>query len=271
MISPDLSDSHCNKDQGFKEAPHNNPWVGILIDGPMNAVPNLWKVLKIIQEALRNYFNRNIILPAYTLAHASLQLGLCSVPWSCPQACCGTPETEPDLNLLFFTLLTYLLSTLFILGWVTWGFSNVHAEHDNLGGHGRHLVGEAILVDTVHVSRKCILPIGFPFSLGVFSRKTSNIVCIIQCCSWESWICTWWIVLPSGPTILTSMSRKPPSATSNMRPIFVPDFTWNRDVERVSDVKGYLIKKAFFGMSIHCDKISIHTGQQSQTCHQPSY
>ncbi len=36
---------------------------------------------------------------------------------------------------------------------------------------------------------------------------------------------TWWMVLPSGPTIRTSMSRNPPSATSNMRPIFVPDFT----------------------------------------------
>jgi hypothetical protein len=33
------------------------------------------------------------------------------------------------------------------------------------------------------------------------------------------------MVLPSGPTIRTSMSRNPPSATSNMRPIFVPDFT----------------------------------------------
>ena len=39
----------------------------------------------------------------------------------------------------------------------------------------------------------------------------------------------------------------------------------------VSDMKGYLIKKAFFCMSIHSDKISFHTGQESQTCHQPSY
>ena len=48
MSSPDLSDSHCHKDQGLKEAPHNNPWVGVLIDGAMNAVPNLWRVLKIM-------------------------------------------------------------------------------------------------------------------------------------------------------------------------------------------------------------------------------
>ena len=39
--SPDLSDSHCNKDQSLEEAPHNNSWVGILIDGAMNTVPNL--------------------------------------------------------------------------------------------------------------------------------------------------------------------------------------------------------------------------------------
>ena len=73
-------------------------------------------------------------------------------------------------------------------------------------------------------------------------------------------MCTWWIVLPSGPTILTSMSRKPPSATSNMRPIFVPDFTWKRNVYGILDESGYLIKKAFFGMSIYSDKIGFYTG-----------
>ena len=45
---------------------------------------------------------------------------------------------------------------------------SVHREHHNLRRHRAHLVGEAVLVDTIHVSRKCILPIGFPFSLGAF-------------------------------------------------------------------------------------------------------
>ena len=48
MSSPNLSDSHRNKDQGLKEAPHNNSWVGVLIDSAMNAVPNLWRVPLII-------------------------------------------------------------------------------------------------------------------------------------------------------------------------------------------------------------------------------
>merc|ERR1712117_675488 len=33
---------------------------------------------------------------------------------------------------------------------------------------------------------------------------------------------------PSGPSILTSMSRNPPSATSNISPIFVPIFTLSK-------------------------------------------
>ena len=36
------------------------------------------------------------------------------------------------------------------------------------------------------------------------------------------------MVLLSGPTILTSMSRKPPSATSNISPILVPDLTLSK-------------------------------------------
>ena len=59
----------------------------------------------------------------------------------------------------------HLFSPLFILGWVTGGLADVHAEHDNLGGHGGHLVGEAVLVDAVHVSSKCVFSIGLPFSL----------------------------------------------------------------------------------------------------------
>ena len=53
----------------------------------------------------------------------------------------------------------HLFSPLFILGWVTGGLADVHAEHDNLGGHGGHLVGETVLVDAVHVSSKRVLPV----------------------------------------------------------------------------------------------------------------
>lgn len=35
--------------------------------------------------------------------------------------------------------------------------AHFHAEHDNLWGHGGHLVAETILVDTVHVCRKRVL------------------------------------------------------------------------------------------------------------------
>ena len=78
--------------------------------------------------------------------------------------------------------------------------------------------------------------------------------------------------MPSGPTILTSMSRNPPSATSNMRPIFVPDFACEakmKDFQVCS--QSHLIKKAFFCMSIYCDKICFYTGHESQARYHPSY
>ncbi len=37
------------------------------------------------------------------------------------------------------------------------GFPHFHSEHDNLGGHRRHLVAEAVPVQPVHVSSKCVL------------------------------------------------------------------------------------------------------------------
>lgn len=43
--------------------------------------------------------------------------------------------------------------------------SNVHAEHNNLGCHGGHLVAEAVLVDTIHVSSKGVLAIGLPLPI----------------------------------------------------------------------------------------------------------
>ena len=75
----------------------------------------------------------------------------------------------------------HLFSPLFILGWVTGGLADVHAEHDNLGGHGGHLVGEAVLVDAVHVSSKCVFSIGLPFSLKCEIYETvSTQHCAIQ-------------------------------------------------------------------------------------------
>ena len=32
-------------------------------------------------------------------------------------------------------------------------------EHDDLGGHGGHLVGEAVLVDTVHVGSEGVFAV----------------------------------------------------------------------------------------------------------------
>uniref|UniRef100_A0A0E9XHF9 Uncharacterized protein n=1 Tax=Anguilla anguilla TaxID=7936 RepID=A0A0E9XHF9_ANGAN len=42
------------------------------------------------------------------------------------------------------------------------GLSNVDGEHDDLGGHGGHLVAEAELVGSVHVSGHGVLSAGLP-------------------------------------------------------------------------------------------------------------
>ena len=38
-------------------------------------------------------------------------------------------------------------------------------EHDYLGGHGGHLVGEAVLVDAVHVGSERVFTVGLPLAL----------------------------------------------------------------------------------------------------------
>ena len=50
----------------------------------------------------------------------------------------------------------------------------IHAEHHNLGGHGGHLIGEAVLVNSVHMSSKGVFSIGFSLPLNC-SVKTVNI------------------------------------------------------------------------------------------------
>ena len=59
------------------------------------------------------------------------------------------------------------------------GLSNVHAEHDHFGCHGGHLVAEAVLEFSVHVSRKRILSIGLP------------ITTVDDTTIWATNLCTW--------------------------------------------------------------------------------
>ena len=44
----------------------------------------------------------------------------------------------------------------------------IHAEHHNLGGHGGHLIGEAVLINSVHMSSKGVFSIGFSLPLNCF-------------------------------------------------------------------------------------------------------
>lgn len=51
------------------------------------------------------------------------------------------------------------------IGIIVWTFAHIHTEHDDLGRHGAHLIGEAILVYSIHMSGKRVLAIGFAFTL----------------------------------------------------------------------------------------------------------
>lgn len=42
---------------------------------------------------------------------------------------------------------------------------NIHGEHDNLGSHGGHLVGEAVGVNTIHTGGEGVAPIGLALAL----------------------------------------------------------------------------------------------------------
>ncbi len=59
---------------------------------------------------------------------------------------------------------------------------DVHGEHDNLGRHGAHLVGEAVPVDAVHVRRERVLAVALPLPL-VDDLGKIKIKSLIQKCS----------------------------------------------------------------------------------------
>ena len=54
------------------------------------------------------------------------------------------------------------------------GLTYIHTEHHNLGGHGGHLIGEAILVNSVHVSSKGVFSIGFSLPLHIFVKTAQQ-------------------------------------------------------------------------------------------------
>ena len=47
----------------------------------------------------------------------------------------------------------------------------IHAEHHNLRGHGGHLVGEAILVNSVHMSSEGVFSVGFSLPLIILVNR----------------------------------------------------------------------------------------------------
>jgi len=57
-------------------------------------------------------------------------------------------------------------------------FANIHAEHDNLRGHCRHLVVETVLVHSVRMSRECVLAIALTitriYSFAIWSRNLNT-------------------------------------------------------------------------------------------------
>lgn len=59
-----------------------------------------------------------------------------------------------------------------------WRLADVDSEHDDLGGHGGHLVAEAELVSAVHVCSHRVLPTGLSVSfidlLPVWTCYLSN-------------------------------------------------------------------------------------------------
>ena len=50
------------------------------------------------------------------------------------------------------------------------GLTYVHTEHHNLGGHGGHLIGEAILVNSIHMSSKGVFSIGLSLPLHMLVK-----------------------------------------------------------------------------------------------------
>lgn len=79
----------------------------------------------------------------------------------------------------------YLKQKIFLTGCIlvefSCGFANINSEHNNFGSHGRHFVGKAICVYSIHVSFEGILSIaGTLTRLNSLSVWTNNIEINIQ-------------------------------------------------------------------------------------------
>ena len=77
------------------------------------------------------------------------------------------PWGEHGIGSVFYSL-TISLHVVF------WSLSYLHTEHDYLRCHGGHLVAETVLVQAVHVCRKCILATGLSLSRVYDSIVRSN-------------------------------------------------------------------------------------------------
>jgi len=59
---------------------------------------------------------------------------------------------------------------------IFWLFTDVHAKHEGLGSHSRHLVVETVLVHSIRMSCKCVLAVGLSLtSIYSFAVWTENL------------------------------------------------------------------------------------------------
>ena len=85
-------------------------------------------------------------------------------------------STLDMVNALWWTLLRESLTIRFFVHVLLWLLSNVHAKHNNFRGHRWHFIAEAILVHSIHMRRKRVLPIGFSITrVYIFAIWTNNL------------------------------------------------------------------------------------------------
>lgn len=75
-------------------------------------------------------------------------------------------------------------------------FADLHREHDNLGGHGGHLVGEAVGVDAIHTGREGVPPVGLTLPLmdglplrvvDLYVNVKEASLCNLKCQTCKDW------------------------------------------------------------------------------------